>query len=351
MKYSRPKLIEALLEETRPVLATILETSGSAPQVSGASAVFSNRGLVSGTIGGGLLEARGEETARSCLEDGMSRLVTFRLDADPEDQEGAICGGEATILFDLQAGAGKEAFQNALEGFRSRTPGVMLTTVRPSHPGTVSVEREWLPARKFADDTEFRHDHLDKNTIADIFSSEKPGLEKTGDMTIFIEPLLALPHLVIAGAGHVGKAVAHLGSLLDFEVTVIDDRPDFANRENLPEADTIIVDDIGRAIRQVPPSSDNYFVIVTRGHARDADALRECVGRVAAYIGMIGSKNKVALMRREFLEKGWATPEEWERIHSPIGLEIRSETVEEIAVSIAAELVATRAGKREKDLL
>ncbi len=93
---------------------------------------------------------------------------------------------------------------------------------------------------------------------------------------------------------------------------------------------------------------DGYFVIVTRGHAKDAEALRAVVRREAAYLGMIGSRTKIGIMQREFLEKGWATAEEWARVHAPIGLEIGSKTVEEIAVSIAAELVQVRAGRRKK---
>jgi xanthine dehydrogenase accessory factor len=153
-----------------------------------------------------------------------------------------------------------------------------------------------------------------------------------------------LPRLVIAGAGHVGKAVARLGALLDFSVTVIDDRAEFACAANVPEADEVVVGEIGETVASLEPSSADYFVIVTRGHAKDAEVLRAVVRRDAAYVGMIGSRTKIGLMRREFLEKGWATAGEWDRVHAPIGLDIGSKTVEEIAVSIAAELVRVRAG-------
>ncbi|MCK7489862.1 MAG: XdhC family protein [Anaerotruncus sp.] len=103
-----------------------------------------------------------------------------------------------------------------------------------------------------------------------------------------------------------------------------------------------------RALERAATSPDGYFVIVTRGHAKDAEALRAVIRREAAYLGMIGSRTKIGIMRREFLEKGWATAEEWARVRAPIGLEIGSKTVEEIAVSIAAELVQVRAGRRKK---
>jgi len=153
--------------------------------------------------------------------------------------------------------------------------------------------------------------------------------------------------LVIVGAGHVGRALAHLGKRLDFEVTVIDDRPEFAHLRRIPEADVLLVDEIRRAVRDFPVSSDTFVVIVTRGHRHDAEALRACIHSPAAYIGMIGSKRKVALMRQEFLKEGWATAAEFDRVHAPIGLDIGSTTVEEIAVSIAAELVLVRSRARQ----
>ena len=137
-------------------------------------------------------------------------------------------------------------------------------------------------------------------------------------------------------------------SLLDFSVTVIDDRPEFANAENVPEADEIVVGDIGEAIRRIEDSPENYFVIVTRGHQKDGEALRAAIGRPAAYIGMIGSRRKIEIMHCEFLESGWATAEEWDKVHAPIGIEIGSKTVEEIAVSIAAELVLVRSKRKER---
>jgi xanthine dehydrogenase accessory factor len=151
-----------------------------------------------------------------------------------------------------------------------------------------------------------------------------------------------LPRLVIAGAGHIGRALSHLGRLLDFEVTVIDDRKEYANPVNLPDADHIIVKDIGEAMQEEKKDNNTYIAIVTRGHNHDADALRPCIGSPAAYIGMMGSKKKVAKMHEEFIKNKWATEEKWQKICTPIGLEIGSKTIEEIAVSIAAQLVLKR---------
>jgi xanthine dehydrogenase accessory factor len=130
--------------------------------------------------------------------------------------------------------------------------------------------------------------------------------------------------------------------MLDFEVIVIDDRREFANPDNLPDADHIIVKNIGEAMEVIEKTADTYIVIVTRGHKDDGVALKPCIGSDVAYVGMIGSKGKVAKMHSEFIRQGWATEEQWNRIYTPIGLDIKSKTVEEIAVSIAAQLVLVR---------
>jgi len=135
---------------------------------------------------------------------------------------------------------------------------------------------------------------------------------------------------------------------LNFEVTVMDDRHEFANKENIPDADHIIVDEIGRAVKNIPLSSDTFLVIVTRGHHHDAEALRECINSDAAYIGMIGSSRKIKLMRQKFLTEGWATSRQFGRVHAPIGIDIGSKTVEEIAISIAAQLVLVRTQIQDK---
>jgi xanthine dehydrogenase accessory factor len=139
-----------------------------------------------------------------------------------------------------------------------------------------------------------------------------------------------------------------MGSMVGFEVTVIDDRKEYANSFNIPDASQIIVNDIGEAMMLVSKNDNTYVVIVTRGHKDDAAALRSCIGSDLAYTGMIGSRKKVASMRAEFLEKGWATPEQWDRIYAPVGIDIKSQSVEEIAVSIVAQLVLVRNSQKSE---
>jgi xanthine dehydrogenase accessory factor len=345
MNYSVPKMLEILVGGRGLVLATVVEVEGSTPQVVGASAIFSEAGLEAGTVGGGLLEARVEAAARKALRDGKARLVGVRLDADPADLEGAICGGAAKVLVDPGVGRERAAFEAARVGLRNGRPGYLIAGIGRGEGDVVEVERYWLSADEAA---KTRLDVLAAVAIDDFAADlvYRPRAVESGGRLVFVELVQALPRLVIAGAGHVGRAVARLGSLLDFSVTVVDDRPEFANNENIPEADKIVVGDIGRSLGEIAPSARDYYVIVTRGHQKDAEALRAVVGRPAAYIGMIGSAGKIEAMAAEFLENGWATAEQWAEVHAPIGLKIGSKTVEEIAVSIAAELVLVRNERR-----
>ena len=192
-----------------------------------------------------------------------------------------------------------------------------------------------------------------KTVVVDDLAVDKLALRRaTGYATrkgtlIYAELQEPRPRLIIAGAGHIGRALCRLASGLDFEVAVVDDRPEFADASRLPGADLVVSGDIAQAVTRLAAGRKPYIVIVTRGHSRDADALRACVRRPSAYIGMIGSRRKAALMRRHFIRNRWASPAEFDRVSSPIGLAIKARTVEEIAVSIAAELVLRRRSREE----
>ena len=325
-------------EDKKLVLATIVETKGSSPQVPGVSALFSDEGLLAGTLGGGIMEARAEEKALESLKTGRSAINRFELYADITSEEEAICGGEATILFDAQPHDHRITFQKMILSLKNRKSGVMVTEIHKINDRIDKISRSWLEKETiFGEEAEKQEMPL-REEIKRAFSTGKPVFSKD----VYLEPQFPLSHLVIAGAGHVGQAVAHIGHLLDFEITVIDDRPDYANKDMVPEADHIIVQDIGKAIEEMPKMADTYIVIVTRGHSHDADALKACIRSDVAYIGMIGSGRKIALMREKFIERDWASASQFDRVFAPIGIDIQSKTVQEIAVSIAAELVHVR---------
>jgi len=347
-----------LLKEKRPlVLGTVIDTAGSTPQVPGASALFSTEGLIKGTLGGGLLEFDAQKKALKALKKRISLISEFSLQEDISAEEGAICGGEVKVLIDARPEEHRDAFRNMNQSIKERQPGVLATFINKFSEGKVSLLRYWIEKREKIQNSLEIHHYLFQKEIKNTLSEGSSKLlkikedifpGKAEERLLFLEPIFPLPQLVIAGAGHVGQAVAHLGSLLNFEVTVIDDRAEFANEERLPDADHIIVDEIGKSVQNFPIFPDTYLVIVTRGHSYDADALRECITSDAAYIGMIGSSRKIELMRRQFLERGWASPSQFNRVYAPIGIEIQSKTVEEIAISIAAQLVLVRSQIRDK---
>ena len=159
---------------------------------------------------------------------------------------------------------------------------------------------------------------------------------------VFVEPCLPQPLLLIVGGGHVGQALAWLAHATGFDVAVIEDRAEFARLDLFPAGTTIKRGPMAREVARFPVAEDTYIALVTRGHSHDAAALAACIHRPAAYIGMIGSRRKVAALRKEFLASGRATAAQWKRILAPIGVEIGAVTVPEIAVSIVAQLIAVR---------
>ena len=332
-------------------LVTVTGTSGSAPRKSGSSALFDQTGLISGTIGGGIIEKKVEYLAYAAIQSGASGLFSFMLDKDISAEEEAICGGQMNILIDADPWLHQTVFNQIRQSLRESVPGVLITRVTKRNDQQIVIDRFWDTGtgngNVFPDSVKVMEAKI-KELLAEGKQGdyiEVPYSGEKQDVHIFMELILPPSRLIIAGGGHIGKALAHLGKLLDFEVSVIDDRAEFANAANIPEADNLVVDDIGHAIGQMKLTKDTYIVIVTRGHKSDADALRNCIGSEVAYIGMIGSTKKIGLMKQKFIVEGWASNSQWAKIHAPVGLPIHSESVQEIAVSIAAELVLERNNK------
>jgi xanthine dehydrogenase accessory factor len=165
-----------------------------------------------------------------------------------------------------------------------------------------------------------------------------------GTAQVFVEVQQRAPTLLIVGAGHIAVPLCRLGKLLGFRVVVVDDRPAFANPVRFPEADQVIADYFRPAMQRFPIDPFTYIVLVTRGHQHDVDCLLEVLDSPAAYIGMIGSKRRVRAVFQLLAEEQGIPPEKFDRVYSPIGLDIGAETPEEIAVAIAAEIVKVRRG-------
>jgi xanthine dehydrogenase accessory factor len=252
------------------------------------------------------------------------------------------------ILLDPAAARHRECFARAAEAIEGRRRGVLRTevmtaTAGPDGPKTV-VRVEWLPEEAIPSATvppggEAMWSCLERQRprlFVDESRAAQPAVE------VFVEPVIPTPLLVIAGGGHVGRELADQAVRVGFEVIVLDDRPEFAQPGLFPAGVTARCGNVARELAAFPLGPDTYVAIVTRGHQQDAEALAACLRAPAAYVGMIGSRRKVAMIRKSFLDSGLATEEEFDRVFAPIGLELGAVTVAEIAASIVAQLIAVR---------
>ncbi len=178
-------------------------------------------------------------------------------------------------------------------------------------------------------------------TLPFELTEREGGLVCGGTVLVYIEPVTLEPLLVILGAGHVGKTLAKLARFTGFRVTVVDDRAEFANRENIPDAHDLLVNEFDRAFDTIPVEKGTYIVVATRGHNHDLDAVRAALGTDARYIGLLGSKRKKALLFKALKGSGFSQ-EDIARVVIPVGISIGSVTPEEIAVSIMAQIIQIR---------
>jgi xanthine dehydrogenase accessory factor len=185
---------------------------------------------------------------------------------------------------------------------------------------------------------------------ATLLRAEKSGLvslnipEAGGKLEVFFEVMPAPPKLIVVGAGHIAVPLVKIAKVLDFHVTVIDDRLLFANRERFPDADEVLVGDMAQMLKEMSITPSCYIVLITRGHAYDEPCLRVIVGSRAKYIGMIGSRRRIKACFQRFRDEDKISEELIERVYAPIGLDIATETPAEIALSILAEVIKVRRG-------
>jgi xanthine dehydrogenase accessory factor len=281
-------------------VCTLVRTRGSTPQKQGAMMVVLADGTTLGTIGGGCVEAEVRTRALRLLADPSDRLLSFKLDHDLGWDDGLVCGGTMDVAVQVVATADQAAaFRHVRDQLGEGKTAELLITVRNEHDALVS------------------------------FSTT-------------IQPV---PTLVIAGAGHVGAALATVARQMDFRVVVIDDRPDYLSENRFPGVD-LRLGNVEAELTKLRWNEQSYVVIVTRGHRRDGLALAAVVRSQARYIGLIGSRRKIVRIFSELREQGVST-EQLSRVHAPIGLSIGAITPAEIAVSIAAELIAVRRGSND----
>lgn len=335
------RAIVELAESGRAFAAAIvLKGEGSTPREAATKALIEADGSIRGTIGGGKVEAETQRLAVESIRTGRPIVFDFALEGTGVEDDQPICGGSMRILID--PGAGRcAAYAEAVEAERLRRRGVLLTSVRQA-ASAPEVAVFWFPEDAISADIGFPgnraiRDALERQT-PEFLVQDVP--HAGAQLQVLVEPLVPPPLLLIAGGGHIGQALALQAGLVGFAVTVLDDRPEFTDPGLYPAGVATRCGDIARELAGFPIAADTFVAIVTRGHQHDRAALAACIRTPAAYIGMIGSRRKVALIRKDLLESGAATEEEFGRVYAPIGLDIGAETVPEIATSIVAQLIA-----------
>ena len=323
-------------------LAVVLAAEGSTPRQAGTKALIDSGGEIRGTIGGGLVEAETQRRAVEAIRAKRPLVFDFVMEGAGAQDDRPICGGRMRILIDPTAAGQRAVYAQAAGARRRRERGVLLTAVRLGAVPRVAVA--WFAQESVPADVGFPGGEAIRAAVAGEApthfvqdpSPAGPRLE------VLVEPLIPPPVLVIAGGGHIGQALALQAGLVGFDVVVIDDRSEFADAALFPPGTVTRCGDIARELATLPAAGDTYVVVVTRGHRHDKEALAACIRKPAAYLGMIGSRRKVALIRKDLAESGAAAEEELRRVYAPIGLDIGAETVPEIAASIVAQLIAVR---------
>jgi xanthine dehydrogenase accessory factor len=349
--------LNAALEQNRPcVHCAVVETRGSTPQKAGAAMLVFADGSQRGTLGGGCVEAEVKQRALALLAgDGRPDVLTFCLDDNYGWDDGLICGGRMTMLVEPwkgepQAGGLENSqakvyygrFFDLVESGRGCTEAVVV-----KHEAAASVDGVPVGSRYLVDGQGELVARLGPDAPPDGILRHLTPLDRRPGPTmhqgIAYLPILPRIRLLIVGGGHVGAAVGRLAAEADFDVWVLDDRERYASRERFPTAQQLLVGDVGRKLQElkelITPST--FAIIVTRGHAHDEEALYHLVTSRAAYVGMIGSKRKIKLIYEDLIARG-VPPATLQRVHAPLGFDIGSQTVPEIAISIVAELIACR---------
>jgi xanthine dehydrogenase accessory factor len=314
---------------------TLAETRGSTPQKAGAQMLV---------FAGGCVEAEVKRRALALLSGGRSEILTFTLDHDYGWDDGLICGGRMKMLVDPVRSHDDIAYYRAYAELIGSGAGC-TEAVALDEAVEAPLASQWLFNRR-SELVAIRAGAL--SSLAQAPAAVREPLVPLNDRPrpylvggIAYLPQLPRCRLVIVGGGHVGQKVAELAAQVDFDVWVLDDRESYCNAERFPTAVRRICAPFDDVLPSLEIGGDDFCIIVTRGHQHDEQALYHLATRPARYVGMIGSRRKIKMIFDDLRREG-IPQEALDRVHAPLGLDIGSQTVPEIAVSIVAELIAAR---------
>jgi len=352
------KLLEQLLrllENGRKcALCSVISREGSVPAPANAKLLVKEDGEVAGTIGGGVLEADVQSLARTAISEERPGVKNFDFGAQPSRDSMQICGGRIGLFIEVifPSRRDKEFFSKLLHETRSGRPVALATSVQSSHGQKPPAGQRMLFNERGVLSGGLASSELNervRQAVSGLLQQEDPiylRLEKRledypeleGFLVEFIHPA---PTLVVFGGGHIGRPLCSIGAMCGFRVVAVDDRAEFSDPERFPEAERTVHSDYTAVFDNLAIGPRHYLVSVTRSHATDSQVIEQAVRKQCAYIGMIGSRRKINLIWEQ-LEKKGVDRALLKRVHAPVGLDIRAETPEEIAVSIMAEIIRTR---------
>lgn len=324
MRHLSGALWKRLEAGERAVLVTVLKTVGSVPRTTGAAMALFADGTMAGTVGGGAVEFAALETAHGLLTGGESCVRTFSN--MPGADEGCCCGGRVTLLFQPLGPEDAPFFKRAAALAGGREPACFM--------------------RRLADG---RVREMALHTAEEPCPWPVPGgraaaFEEASDGTALLcEPIAGAVRVYLFGAGHVARCLAPELVRVGFDLTVIDAREPLLMGEGFACASERLLEDPAAAAGRLPLGSNDYAVVMASSHETDFAVLAQLLKKQPGYIGCIGSRRKIAMARERLSAAGVDEATFAARVHAPIGLPIRAETPEEIAVSIAAEMILFRA--------
>jgi xanthine dehydrogenase accessory factor len=306
---------QAAEQGTVAALATVARKRGSLPLSDDAKMLVTAGGLRLGTVGGGCVEAEVTEQALATVTAGRPAIVRHTLNADLAGDVGLSCGGTVELFLEplLTDQYASCLYREVADAIQQRRQVTVLTAL------------DWSsePRKALKEGAERRSSFLDERA------------------SIFVEPIPRAPRVIVFGAGHVGVEIARIAAGTGFYVISVDDREEFANDERIPWAEEIVVDDFGKALDRLTLEPDDFVIAATRGHAFDANIIERAARSYAGYVGMLGSKRKLAVVRKA-LEAAGVSSADLDRVRCPIGEDIGADTPAEIAVSVVAELIRVR---------
>ncbi len=332
-------------------VATLIDKTGSTPRSGGAKMLVRADGSITGSVGGGRLEAAAIDLARKAIDERKTFIQTFDLTSKDAAASDMICGGRGEMLVDFISAADPinvEIYSAALEIITRHEKGWLVTILENKVTGTAVAKRQQCLVRP--DRTMVGQIDCAPDLLEDLITGPAkitPHSEVFDNQRFLVEPLAEGGTVFIFGAGHVSQKIAPLSEGVGFQTIVLDDRADFANRERFAAPiDLRVIKDFTK-LPTLEIDEDSYLVIVTRGHLFDRDVLAQVLRSGAAYIGMIGSRTKRDLIYKELMKQGY-TAGELSRVHCPIGIAIGAETPEELGISIVGELIKERSEKMKR---